>query len=97
MFKKILIFLILSISLSFGSIYIYKITLPKQGKILRYEIFRGYSAPIIADGKGGKYKLMKDVPWNMFTIEEKFDWARVGGGWLSKKDIEEIRGKYEVR
>ena len=67
---------------------------PKRGTILRHENFRGYQVPIKADGAGGSYRWIADVPWDEFTIEEKFDMARVNGGYLNERDIEEIRRKY---
>jgi len=83
--------------ISLLSSQVYKHSIPKQGKILRYENFRGYAVPIKADGVGGSYRWMKDVPWNVFTIEEKFDWAKVRGGHLNENDIQEIRQKYGVK
>lgn len=74
-----------------------KLLQSKKGTILRHEDFRGHKVPIKADGKGGTYRWMADVPWDVFTIEEKFDWARVRGGLLSDKDIAEIKGKYGVK
>jgi len=97
MFKRMLITIFIIALVSCVLIQTYIHLIPKQGKILRYENFRGYSVPIIADGKGGTYRWMKDVPWNTFTIEEKFTWAKVNGGYLSKTDMEEIRQKYEVK
>jgi len=70
---------------------------PTKGTILYYEDFRGYRVPIKADGQGGTYRWIADVPWRMFTIEEKFDMARVGGGWLAQADIDEIKQKYGAR
>lgn len=95
--KKIFLFLIIALFVSYVSIQFYKYSIPKQGKILRYENFRGYSVPIIADGRGGFIRMMKDVPWKMFTIEEKFNWAKAGGGYLSDDDIREIKLKYGAR
>lgn len=69
-------------------------TFPAKGTTLGYEDFRGYKVPIKSDGQGGTYRVVTDVPWDMFTIEEKFDMARVNGGYLNEKDIEEIRQKY---
>jgi len=94
MLKKILIALILTALISSSSIYIYKKTIPKKGTILRYENFRGYEIPIKANGRGGTYRWMGDVPWDVFTIEEKFDFVRVGGGYFNEKDIGEIIEKY---
>jgi hypothetical protein len=68
----------------------------KAGVIIRYEDFRGYKVPIKADGKGGTYKWLADVPWDKFTIEEKTIMAFKGGGWLSVDDIKEIQQKYGV-
>jgi hypothetical protein len=99
-FSVILILaLIANIVLLSIAIYKYDISInpPKQGAILRYEDFRGYKVPIKADGKGGEYRWMKDVPWNVFSIEEKFEWAKVNGGWLNDKDIQEIQKKYGAR
>ena len=67
---------------------------PVRGSILRYEDFKGCKVPIKADGSGGEYRWIADVPWDKFTIEEKFDMARVNGGLLSKKDIKELWHKY---
>ncbi len=69
-------------------------TFPERGMLLGFENFRGYDVPIKTDGRGGSYRVVTDVPWKMFTIEEKFDMARSGGGWLDDKDLEEIRQKY---
>lgn len=68
--------------------------IPKIGTVIGYEDFRGYKVPIKADGHGGTYKVVTDVPWSVFTIDEKFDMARVGGGYLSATDIQEIKTKY---
>lgn len=70
--------------------------LPK-GAIVAYEDFRGCKVPILSDGKGGQVRWVADVPWDKFSIEEKFDMARVGGGKLSDNDIQEIKTKYGVR
>lgn len=70
---------------------------PKRGAILRYENYKGYRVPIKANGSGGWYRWIGDVPWDAFTIEEKFDMARVNGGYLNEKDIAEIRQKYTKR
>lgn len=72
-------------------------TFPAKGTILGYEEFRGCTVPIKADGQGGSYRWIADVPWDKFSIEEKFDMARVGGGWLNDKDIQEIWKKYGPR
>ncbi len=97
MIKKILIAIFVIGIIGYASIQGYKHFIPKKGKILRYENFRGHEVPIIANGKGGSYRWVGDVPWDVFTIEEKFDMARVHGGWLSDSDIEEIRQKYTKR
>lgn len=72
-------------------------TKPKKGVVIRYEVFKGYKVPIKADGKGGSYRWIGDVPWSAFTIEEKTIMAFKGGGKLSDNDIQEIKGKYGVR
>lgn len=70
---------------------------PKRGAIIRYEVYKGVKCPIKADGKGGFYRWIGDVPWAKFTIEEKVMMALRGGGWLSDKDIQEIKTKYGVK
>jgi len=67
---------------------------PSKGTILRHENFRGYQVTIKADGQGGCYRWIADVPWDEFTIEEKFDMVRVGGGHLNKKDMKEMWRKF---
>ena len=101
------IILILSISLWFKPIdrplfplkvITSQITVPTtRGTILAYEDYKGQKVPIIADGNGGSYRYIGDVPWSKFSIEEKFDMARVGGGWLNEEDIKEIAVKYLKR
>lgn len=74
-----------------------KLLQSKKGTILRYEDFKGCKVPIKADGKGGEYRWIGDVPWDKFTIEEKIGMAFKHGGWLSDKDIQEIKQKYGAR
>jgi len=69
---------------------------PKAKTVLRYEDYKGYKVPIMANGKGGSYRWIADVPWSAFTIEEKLSMALGGGGWLSDQDIEDIKTKYGV-
>lgn len=69
---------------------------PPKGKVLRYENFRGYRIPILADGKGGSHPWYADVPWAKFTINEKLSMAMQGGGKLNKDELEEIRQLYGV-
>ncbi len=70
---------------------------PEKGTILRYEEFRGCKVPIKADGHGGEYRWIADVPWDKFTIEEKISMALSYGGFLSDEDIKEIKQKYGVK
>ena len=94
MLKKVLI-AVISVSLvcSLG-FYIRERLIPKAGTVLRHEEFRGVKCPIIADGKGGSYKWIGDVPWSSFTIEDKFDMAKRGGGYLGQEDMGEIWVKF---
>lgn len=94
MFKNIFVTLIIIIAISTVSVLVYKHFIPEHGTILRYEEFRGCKVPIKADGKGGTYRWIADVLWDKFTIEEKFDMARVYGGHLSTKDLSEIWFKF---
>ena len=94
MLKKVLI-AVISVSLvcSLG-FYIRKRLIPKAGTVLRHEEFRGVKCPIIADGKGKSYRWIGDIPWKDFTIEERFDMARKGGGLLGQEDMGEIWLKF---
>ena len=94
MLKKIIIAFLIVACASYVSIYIYKHSIPKAGTIIRYEIYKCCKVPIKADGKGGKYRWIGDVPWDKFTIEEKCKIAFSHGGWLNENDIEEINQKY---
>ena len=94
MLKKIPLIIFIIILIGSLSIIIYKHSIPKAGTILRYEIYKGCKVPIKADGKGGKYRWIGDVPWDKFTIEEKCKIAFSHGGWLNENDIEEINQKY---
>ena len=94
MLKKLILVIVSVAIIASLSVYIHKRSIPKQGTILRYEAYKGCQVPIIADGKGKSYRWIADVPWNNFTIEEKFDMARVNGGYLSKEDIAEIWFKF---
>lgn len=85
--RKLIIILIIIGSL----IGTYEIFKPKRyGAVLRHEDFRGTRVPIIADGRGGKVRVVTDVPWDKFTAREKMRMAANGGGWLSLKDLAEI-------
>lgn len=71
-----------------------KLLQSKAGIILRYEIYKGCKVPIKADGRGGEYRWIGDVPWGKFTIEEKCTIAFSNGGILNDDDVNEIRQKY---
>ena len=93
--RKLIVALVI-ITLLVSGVFLFKkvTTKPVSGTILRYETFRGCEVPIIANGKGGSYRWVADVPWNKFSIEEKFDMARVNGGHLSTEDLAEIWFKF---
>ena len=90
--RILLLLWIISLGITVYQQYLY--TPPKRGTIIRYEDFRGYKIPIKADGKGGHHPWYADVPWEVFTIQEKVSMAFQGGGLLSNNDIEEIKQRY---
>lgn len=94
MSKKIIIVLCCVLAFLIWDNYFPK---PKKGMVIRYEVYKGCKVPIKADGKGGSYRWIGDVPWDKFTIEEKVAMAFGRGGKLSNKDIQEIKEKYGVR
>lgn len=93
---RITVNVLISITICLLAFGVYKLShpTPKRGTILRYETFKGCQVPIKADGKGGNYRWLADVPWNNFTVEERFAMAFQRGGHLGPQDLLDAWNKY---
>lgn len=60
---------------------------PQKGTTLRMETYRGYPTPILADGRGGEVRMMKDVLWEVLPIETRLRFATRNGGHLCIQDL----------